>query len=119
MSFYAGLQATADKLLRTFGQPMTLTRRTPGAYNPATGTATVTETDFPGVGAIFDIAGQEFGEAMVQQGDRKALLSAKGLGAVPAVGMHLTQNGVEWSVVNMKAIDPAALAVVYELQVRK
>ena len=117
--FYSGLAQTALRLLQEYGQPMTLTRRTAGAYNPATGAATITSTTADAQGAIFDIRGKEFDPQMVQVGDRKIIMAAVGLDFAPEPGMHVTVGADEWSVVQAGAINPGAVDVIYKLQVRK
>lgn len=72
MSFYPGLRATAAALLTDKGQRMTLTQRTQGAYDPATGGSTVTETEHTVTGAVFDFPAALIDGTLIQQGDKKA-----------------------------------------------
>lgn len=119
MSFYAGLQSTAAGLLSDKGMAMTLHKRTPGAYDAATGATTVTEADYPCTGAHFDFPALLIDGTMIQRGDKKVILSAQGLTVTPDVGDALTAGTTRRSVVSVKAIAPADFVVAYVLQVRK
>lgn len=117
MSLYPGLQATAARLLAQFGQPMTLRKRTPGAYDPATGAAAVTEVDSTTQGAAFDFPAGMVNGTSILRGDKQVILT--GGGSAPDAGDLLLIVGVAHGIVNVKATAPAGLVVIYELQVRK
>lgn len=122
MSFnYAGSAATALKLLQNFGQAVTLRKQTAGAYDPATGSATVTTADHAGTGVLLDYklvnSGQMLENSMVQAGDKKLLL-APDIAATPEPDDLVIAQGT-WRIVNVKAVNPAGTVVLYELQLRK
>lgn len=116
---------SADTLIETKGQTVTLTRRTAGAYNPATGSAAVTETTQTGKGVILP-----FGPGLRRQGgtsitadDRQCLLSAlNSAGAAltePKVGDKLTDaSGQVWSVIEVSPLAPAGLKIMFDLTIR-
>ncbi len=116
MSLYPALQATAARLLAQFGQPMTLRKRTPGAYDPDTGAATVTEADSAVQAAEFDIPAGMVDGTNILRGDRQVVMS--GGGAVPDAGDLLVVGGVARNIVSVKATAPSGLVVVYELVTR-
>ncbi len=115
--FYTGLKATAAGLLAEKGRAMTLHKRTPGAYNPATGAAAVTETDYACTGAEFDFPAQAIDETMILRGDKRVILS--GLTVEPDAGDMLTSGTTKRHIVGVKAVAPAGVVVVYIVQVRK
>ena len=116
MSFYPALQATASRLLTTYGQPMTLRKRTPGAYNPATGAATVTEVDSTVQAAEFDVPAGMVDGTNILRGDRQVIMA--GGGSVPDAGDLLVAGGVARNIVSVKATAPAGTVVIYELVTR-
>lgn len=118
---YSKLAATAQRLLADKGQPMTVTARTPGAYNPAISGATPGAATTPVVGVMLDYTEAAFradGDGAVLRGDRKAIVSAQGLTEV-VMGDTLTVGGEVWSVVRAKKLNPAGTVVIHTLQVRK
>jgi hypothetical protein len=117
MSFYQDMQSTAAELLTEFGQAVTLSRQTAGAYNPATGAAAVTVTTQTGTGAIFDYGSRDIDGTLIKQGDKKLLLAALGITA-PQVDDTVTVNGVVYTIVLIKALNPAATAVMYICTIR-
>lgn len=123
MTFYADLTADADSLLSEFGQSVTLTHITAGAYDPDTGSVTNTTTTQTGTGAVFDFGLHQSGAAftagsMIISGDKQLYLSAVGITA-PAAGDQLTIGSDVWSVVSVKTTAPAGTVVLYECQLRK
>jgi hypothetical protein len=119
MSFYTRSQDTALRLLRKYGQSMTLTARTNGAYDTATGAQTVTETAHTVTGAMFDYPAKMIEGTLIRQGDKQAIVAASGLAVTPAPGMKLTDAaGAVYTVVTAEALNPAGTAVIHTLQVR-
>lgn len=114
--FYPRLQATAARLLTAYGQPMTLRKRTPGAYDPATGAAAVTEVDSTVQAAEFDVPAAMVNGTSIMRGDRQVVMT--GGGSTPDVGDLLVAGGVARNIVSVKATAPAGLVVIYELVTR-
>jgi len=123
MEFYARMQATANKLLKGKGQKVTLIRQVSGAYDPATGQATVTTTIQAGTGAIFDYADKNIDGVLILSGDKQLLLSA-----VNSTGTALTAplvndtvtdvGGVVRTITRIKALSPAGTTVLFDCNLR-
>lgn len=120
MSVYTRPRATALKLLRKYGQFLTLTQRVAtGEYDPATASAAVTESGQTVTGAIFDYPAHKIDGTLIVQGDKEVLIAASGLTITPAPGMKLTDgNGDVFEVITAQALAPAGEAVIHTLQVR-
>lgn len=118
MSFYTDLRATAHGLLTDKGATLTLVKRTSGDYAPATGTAAVTSTNYSITAAVFDYPAKMIDGTMIQQGDKKVLVSAQGLTVDPDVDDAVTIASVDHTVVRARKISPAGEIVIWELQVR-
>ena len=101
----------------------TLTRTTPGAYDPATGTnATGTTTVCP-CKAVLDASssgalGFKFGTGLVQTGDVLAYVPARDLTFTPASGDKLTIAGTVYSVIANQPTYGAATPLLHSLLVR-
>ena len=117
-AFYTGLRATADRLLQGKGQAMTLTKRTPGAYSDTTATATVTTATHACTAAEFDYPRIFIDGTMIQQGDRKVVMSAEGLTVSPEPDDTVTSGSTTKTVISAKPIAPAGIVVAWILQVR-
>ena len=127
MEFYARMQATANKLLKGKGQAVTLTRQVSGAYDPATGQATITTTIQTGTGAIFDYGIQQAGiysapGSLIQVGDKQLLLSVisamGGLLTAPEVNDTVTVGTTVYTIKQVKALSPAGTTVLFDINLR-
>lgn len=120
MSLYTDMRATAGRLLTSFGQSMTLTKRASGSYSPSTGTSSVTTTTYTVKGAVFDYKSSfSTGPLLIQAGDRRAMIAAEGLSVSPEPLDRLTIGSVVWSIVAVSKTEPGGTAVVYECQIRR
>jgi len=124
IDFYSRMQTTADRLLKGKGQAITITRQISGAYDPATGGATVTTTTQTGWGAIFDYGNKNIDGTLIKQGDRQLLLSAVNAAGTaltaPALNDTVTdKNGIVYTIVNpLKTIAPAGTTVLFDCNLR-
>lgn len=130
MSFdYTEVAALADELLQEFGQAVTITTRAAGAYDPATGAASVTETTQAGTGALFDIIALRGGEqnadgSAVLTTDKQLLLSpytTGGAAITPPVAdsTRVLVDGDTYTVKVVREVSPAGTPVMYDCNVRK
>jgi len=123
MSFYTRLQKTADKLFKSKGQTVTITRQSAGSYNPATGAATVTTTTQTGVGVIFDYGLKQIDGTLIKAGDKLLYLSPyNSAGAAltaPVLNDTVTIGGATYTVVMpLKTVNPGGTVIMYELNLR-
>lgn len=116
MSFnYAPLQSTGTALIKKFGQELTFTRTTEGAYNAGTGTTTNTTSTFKKYACIFDYSDADIGTNTVEAGDRRLLAEAHAyeVGDTVAIGTDT------YRVISVSPNQPAGTALSVDLQVRK
>lgn len=118
-TLYASLRATALRQLGDKGRAMTLHQATAGTYDPTTGSAPVTETDYACTGAEFPYPAVLIDGTSIQAGDRKVLLAAQGLEATPDVGDSLTAGATRYRVIAAKSIAPNGTVILWQLQVRR
>lgn len=110
---------TANRLIAAKGQAVTLTRRASGAYNPATGAASVTETTQTGKGVILPLSAgvRHSANTSIPAGSVQCLLSAVGISA-PELDDRLTDAaGKVWAIVEVSTLEPAGEALLYDLRV--
>lgn len=120
---YSALAATALRLLTKFGQTVTLRVYGEPVYDPATATATPVVTDYSRVGAVFDYTDKNQGSmlqngTMAQADDRQLFLDA-GTVAPTVSDRILLADTSEWTIANVKVVNPSGTAVVYECRIRK
>jgi hypothetical protein len=118
-------RADAAAMLAEDGQSMTLTRRTSGAYDPATGSASITTTTQTVYGAIFPLSAFAKQQGNVVFGDQQCLLAGEttagvALNPVPKVDDTLTDaNSVVWSIISVEPLSPAGTDVLHDLVIRR
>lgn len=116
MSFnYAPLAKTAETLLAKFGQELTFTRTSKGAYDPGTGATSDTTSTFTKNGVLFDYRDADSANQTVLAGDRRLVSEAHAyeVGDTVAVGSDV------YRVVSISTNQPADTALVSDLQIRK
>ncbi|MFZ2407008.1 MAG: hypothetical protein WAW41_17875 [Methylobacter sp.] len=123
MNFYERMQQTANKMLKGKGQSITLTRQIAGAYDPATGAASVTTTTQTGTGAIFDYGNKNIDGTLIKAGDKQLLLSAINAAGTaltaPLLNDTVTISGVVYTLVApLKTISPAGTTILFECNIR-
>lgn len=123
MTFYYGLQKTADKLLKSKGQALVITRTVQGSYNPDSGAVINTTSTQEGFGAVFDYGTRSIDGTLIRAGDKQLLLSALDASGValtaPCLGDTVTIGGVVYVLVEpLKTISPAGTVVMYECNIR-
>jgi hypothetical protein len=127
-AFYDRMAATALRLIERFGQTATLSdtpEPDPDDYDPVTGTGPViVPVTQPGQVILLDYTEQEAGiinaaGSLVQQGDKKIMLAAKGLAWAPTMATTIIADGLTWTIVNIKSTNPAGTPLVYELHGRR
>jgi hypothetical protein len=126
MSIYSKLKKTAIRLLTKYGTNVVITSRTPGTYNPATGSATVVETTQTCKGIVFDWGTGNFpdkGEqvidgTIIKIGDKRLILASSIL-VPPEIGDVALVNGTSYTIVPpVKALSPAGELVMVECNIR-
>lgn len=118
---YTKSLATVERLLAKFGQSVTFTRVTNGAYDPDTSTQALVETTYTASAVLLDYKGKDSGnlrDSMIEINDKKLLVSPVGLTETPNANDKVTIGGVVWNVINVKSLNPAGTVVLYECQVR-
>lgn len=119
---YANSKSTADRLLTNFGQDVTITQVVVGTYDNATQSAPTTTTNYTAKAVLLDYKRLDSGNGTVgniEVNDKKLLVSPVGLTVTPNANDTVTVNSEVWNIVNVKALKPASITVLYELQIRK
>lgn len=119
MSFYSSLAATAAKLIKDKGQPLTLGLVAVGDYNADTGIAPTTPTEQGCFGVVLDFPAKEINNTTILSKDKKVVLSVEGLTRDPETFESLLIGSVKHEIITCKPLAPAGTAVIYTLQVRK
>ena len=118
--FYTELATVAHELIAEYGAVCKLGVPSNGAYDPATGKATVSYADQNMTAAVFDFPQKYIDGTLIKVGDKCVLASTRGLTSEPAPGFRFTDaNGIQQQVINVKKIAPAGANVLWVLQVRK
>lgn len=115
---YAETAATASELLAEFGAMVTLTRITPGVYDPATGTVPNSETSYTAKGVKLDYEQRFIDGSNILQGDQRIYLDPL-IAETPKTGDKLTIGAEVFSVIASRPLAPAGIVVLHDVQIRK
>lgn len=118
---YAESLNDAQDLLSEFGQDVSIVVTGESTYNPDTQTITNSSASYTAKGVLLDYKATDRGASLdgsIQVNDKKLLVSPVGLTVTPTPNDKVTINGVVWNIANVKAVKPADVTVLYELQVR-
>lgn len=116
---YSKFVRIANQIIEKFGVDATLSRKSSGAYNPATSVAAVTTATDNVRAVIFPYPAKMIDGTMIHVGDMQIFMGTYGVTADPEAADNLTIGGTVYKVVSAKIYKPANVAVLYELQVRK
>lgn len=122
MSFdYTQSAATAQRLLARFGKAITVRKQQAGAYDPATSSVSINNVDTVAQGVLLEYKDGQANApgTMIQVGDKKLLLSPANFSADPIASDLVLADGATWNIVKVKALRPAGVTVLYELQLRR
>ncbi len=86
---------TAQRLLTKFGKSCLLKRLAEGAYDPATGTTSLTETSYAVLAYLDQPNAKELSDSLVTVTDEVAIFAAKGLSIEPTTLDKLTVDGTD------------------------
>lgn len=113
---YARVRATAEKQIYHFGQGATLRRIVPGS-GPNPGAPTV--TDYPCQIVVTNYSQYNVDGTLVKAGDRKVLMSTKGLSVEPQVNDRLIVGIHTYTLVNVDPLSPGGVNVLFTVQARR
>ncbi|RTL04574.1 hypothetical protein EKK58_10265 [Candidatus Dependentiae bacterium] len=120
MSFnYSNIQATAQRLITKFGKDWVLKRTIKGTYNPSANTrSTDSTTNYTAKAVRTEYKNYQVDGEVIQRGDFKLLMEAKGLSVVPSVEDEIVDGSDTYQIINIKEIKPSTITIYYEIQVR-
>lgn len=118
MSFSTNLIAVARRLLNSYGEELTFTRVTEGAYNVADGTvAAGTTTNYTADCAPVDYNTDEVDDKTILKNDI-GLWIEKPASETPAVGDTVVLNSKTYRVVSIETLRAQGTDIVYKAQLR-
>ena len=117
MSFYAGLQKTAARLLEQFGQAVDFLRTTGGGIDPVTGQDTTTTETLTTVGVLRRFPDDLIDETRILSTDRELVVRATDL--TPVISDKVTVNGEDFTIEEIQTSTPAGTDLVYFVRVRR
>lgn len=116
-AFYTRMAATASKLLNKFGGAVTVVRNVGGSVNPVTGVVTPgSNTTLTGKGLLNKFSDDLIDGTRIKASDRLLMLDSS---FEPVMTDKPTIASQNWTIVEIRTIKPANVAVMYALQVRR
>lgn len=114
MAFYNDLQASAISILGDYGQTITFTRSTKGAFVPGTG-VTKTDTTYTSSLVVDEYTTLEKSGTAVESGDLKAISYST---TAPAIDDTAPINGDKYRVMAVSPISQGTV-IAYVIQLRR
>ena len=106
-------------LLKNKGQRVTLKQALgASAYTPASGYTAPVINEHEVIAALLNYKNSERNGTSIQQSDRKAVISAKGLGIVPKIGDKVRFSSTDYAVLDVHHLHEGETIVAYVCQVR-
>lgn len=113
---YASLRSRIDAILARFGQPAIVRRLTDAAAGDWD--SNTTPSDHNCTAVVVDYDNREIDGTLIIAGDRRAFVAAGSLDIDPTAADRFVWNGSVFKIVNAKPVQPAAVKVVWEVQMR-
>ena len=124
MSIYQDAQDMVLDAMKEFGAQGWIIRKTQGEYDPITGQfVDGVDEKYQAYGIQAEFGLQESGmtnihQTLIQKGDKKITLAAKGLLVTPELTDKIELCGKVYQVLNVKEINPAGIVIKYDVQGR-
>jgi len=119
MPNYTNLAKTAQRLLTNFGASVLYVDSVRNTYDPVTNTIITAAQEYSVKGAKLNYSLGNVDGENIKQGDVRLLMEARGLPVTPSPDGEVLIGDVRWKVISVLEINPAAIPVYYELQLRK
>jgi hypothetical protein len=121
---YADTRSSADRLIASKGQAITLTRQASQTYDPATGSATITTSTQSGRGVILPFSAFRKAQGNVVEGDQQLLLSALTSSGTVLTAPHVDDTATDansnvWSIVSVDPLSPGGTDLIYDCVIRR
>lgn len=113
------LESDVAFLIDDEGRDMTLRKVATGSYSAATSSATVTAVDHAVRGLLLNYSDFQRGsDSLIKAGDRKAVIKALGISAIPLPNDIIVIDNREFAIVNARIIEQKGETIVYICQIR-
>lgn len=117
---YDRVANTALRQIIKFGGKFTVTRRITGTYNPATSTATITESSQSDISGVFNNYEEaDIDGTLIKSGDTQLLIPAVGVTRPENEDTVTDASSTKYTIKKVTPIQPNGLPVLYILQVRR
>jgi hypothetical protein len=116
-AFYTRMATTASRLLNKFGGTVTVIRNVGGSVNPVTGVVTPgSNSTLTAKGLLNKFSDDLIDGTRIKASDRLLMIDST---FEPAMTDKPTIANQNWSIVEIRTVKPANVAVMYALQVRR
>lgn len=119
MPDYAKLASNTTKTIRKNGRPLTVTYTASREYDPTTneissGTGSSKDT----YGVVTEFKRSQIDGQNIKRGDKQVLIAAEGLDDITQDSQIILDDGY-WNVVDVQTVQPAEIAILHKVQIRK
>ncbi len=119
MTFATNMLATAQRLIRAYGQSVSFARVVEGAFVPTTGAVGAgTTSSYTAYGAPVSVTAREVNRTTIFEGDMFVWTEVNAASSVPTIGDVPTISGIAYRVISVEKFVAQGSTVVYKVQVR-
>lgn len=118
MSFYTQLAAAAKREIEAKGRSVTL-RSISRSYNPATDIYTPTNSDVSVIGIFTDYTQFEIDGDVILKGDKRLIIAGDSVTVAPSLEGIVIDDSLNYKIMNVETVRPAATVLLYKLQLRR
>ena len=117
---YARSQSVADGLIKRFGQSAILRAKGSIIGGPAGNPTFGPPVDYPCKVVVLAVDSKQIDGTLIQVGDKRAYISAKGLGVNPDASLHqlIVQGKAHTIIPPVEELNPAGITVYWQVIVR-
>lgn len=117
MSVYTDGAATALRLLKKYGIPVTLSRTTGGSIDPVTGAITAgTDASKTPTGLFVNFPVEMIDGTRIQAGDKRLIMAAD---VTPLTTDTVPYGGYTWIVHSVETVSPTGVDIVHFVHIRR
>lgn len=113
---------TAAELLEEFGQSITLTSKTSGAYSVSTGTTAVTTSTQTVSAVVLDYGSKDIDGTLIRAGDKRLLMAPQTTAGddltAPVVDDTVAVGSTTYTVKGIKTLSPSGTVVLFDCNIR-
>lgn len=119
MTFYEKSAASAQKMLKKYGQAGAIERKGQGTPTKPWESGSESVTSHAVTCVVTGYAASLIDGSAIKAGDKQVIIAARGLGIVPETTDIVVLANERYSIVSVEIVSPAGIPIIYKVQARR